>query len=70
MTGPGFQIAQIFVETIFDKHVDWIKLLQTDDNYKNILQVKIQKEFKVTPIYLTIDNSVEEGYHMGVLSLS
>ena len=39
VTGPGFQIAQIFVETIFDKHVDWIKLLQTDDNYKNILQV-------------------------------
>jgi len=66
VTGPGFQIAQIFVETIFDKHVDWIKLLQTDDNYKNILQVKIQKEFKVTPIYLTIENSMEEGYRMGV----
>ena len=66
VTGPGFQIAQIFVETIFDKHVDWIKLLQTDDNYKNILQVKIQKEFKVTPIYLTIKNSMEEGYRMGV----
>jgi dsRNA-specific ribonuclease len=66
VTGPGFQIAQIFVETIFDKHVDWIKLLQTDDNYKNILQVKIQKEFKVTPIYLTISNSMEEGYKMGV----
>ena len=66
VTGPGFQIAQIFVETIFDKHVDWIKLLQTDDNYKNILQVKIQKEFKVTPIYLTIGNTQEEGYNMGV----
>ena len=66
VTGPGFQIAQIFVETIFDKHVDWIKLLETDDNYKNILQVKIQKEFKVTPIYLTIRSSQEEGYTMGV----
>ena len=66
VTGPGFQIAQIFVETIFDKHVDWIKLLQTDDNYKNILQVKIQKEFKITPIYLTINSTLEEGYHMGV----
>ena len=66
VTGPGFQVAQIFVETIFDKHVDWVTLLQTDDNYKNILQVKIQKEFKVTPIYLTIDSSLEEGYHMGV----
>ena len=66
VTGPGFQIAQIFVETIFDKHVDWIKLLETDDNYKNILQVKIQKEFKVTPVYLTIDNATDEGYTMGV----
>jgi len=66
VTGPGFQIAQIFVETIFDKHVDWIKLLETDDNYKNILQVKIQKEFKVTPVYLTINNATDEGYTMGV----
>ena len=66
VTGPGFQIAQIFVETIFDKHVDWIKLLETDDNYKNILQVKIQKEFKVTPVYLTINNTSDEGYTMGV----
>jgi dsRNA-specific ribonuclease len=66
VTGPGFQIAQIFVETIFDKHVDWIELLQKDDNYKNILQVKIQKEFKVTPIYLTINSNQEEGYNMGV----
>jgi len=66
VTGPGFQIAQIFVETIFDKHVDWIKLLETDDNYKNILQVKIQKEFKVTPVYLTINNTADEGYTMGV----
>ena len=66
VTGPGFQIAQIFVETIFDQHVDWVTLLMKDDNYKNILQVMIQKEFKVTPIYLTIENSPEEGYHMGV----
>ena len=49
VTGPGFQMAQIFVESIFEKHVDWVKLLQDDDNYKNILQVKIQKEFKDTP---------------------
>jgi len=66
VTGPGFQIAQIFVESIFDQHVDWVDLLMKDDNYKNILQVMIQKEFKVTPIYLTIKSSLEEGYHMGV----
>ena len=52
VTGPGFQLAQIFIENIFEKHVDWMKLIEDDDNYKNILQVKIQKEFKVTPHYL------------------
>jgi dsRNA-specific ribonuclease len=66
VTGPGFQIAQIFVENIFEKHVDWMKLIQDDDNYKNILQVKIQKEFKDTPHYLEINHNDENGYEMGV----
>ena len=66
VTGPGFQIAQKFVENIFEKHIDWISLIQNDDNYKNILQVKIQKEFKVTPHYLEIEHDPENGYKMGV----
>jgi len=66
VTGPGFQMAQKFVEAIFEKHIDWIALIQNDDNYKNILQVKIQKEFKVTPHYLEIEHDIENGYKMGV----
>lgn len=66
ITGPGFQIAQKFIETVFEKHIDWIALIKNDDNYKNILQVKIQKEFKVTPHYLQINLNPEEGYKMGV----
>ena len=67
VTGPGFQIAQIFVENIFENHVDWMKLIQNDDNYKNILQVILQKAFQVTPIYREITDWDEEtGYHMGV----
>jgi len=66
VTGPGFQMAQKFVENIFEKHIDWISLIQNDDNYKNILQVKIQKEFKVTPYYLEIEHDLENGYKMGV----
>ncbi len=65
-TGPGFQMAQIFIENIFEKHVNWIELIRTDDNYKNILQVKIQQEFKVTPTYLIIDLNDEGVYTMGV----
>lgn len=65
--GPGFQMVQVFVESVFEKHVDWISLIRNDDNYKNILQVKIQKEFKVTPDYLEIEqHDVDNGYHMGV----
>lgn len=67
VTGPGFQMAQIFVESIYEKHVNWTDLVKNDDNYKNILQVKIQKEFKKTPTYMEVSNQTDdEGYHMGV----
>jgi len=67
ITGPGFQMVQVFIEKVFDKHVDWIELIRNDDNYKNILQVKIQKEFKITPDYLEVEHhDVDNGYHMGV----
>jgi dsRNA-specific ribonuclease len=66
VTGPGFQMAQKFIESVFEKHIDWVALIQNDDNYKNILQVKIQKEFKVTPHYVEMQSDGEEGYKMGV----
>ena len=60
-------MVQIFVESVFEKHVDWINLIKNDDNFKNILQVKIQKEFKVTPDYIEVsDHDPEIGFHMGV----
>jgi len=66
VTGPGFQMCQKFVENVFEKHIDWIALIQNDDNYKNLLQVKIQKEFKVTPHYIEMEHDIELGYKMGV----
>jgi dsRNA-specific ribonuclease len=65
-TGPGFQYAQIFIENIFEKHVDWMELIQNDYNFKNILQVKIQKEFKITPHYIELENDPDYGYKMAV----
>jgi dsRNA-specific ribonuclease len=59
-------MAQKFIENVFERHIDWVSLIQNDDNYKNILQVKIQKEFKVTPHYLEIEHDLENGYKMGV----
>jgi len=66
VTGPGFQMAQKFVENVFERHVNWTELIQTDDNYKNILQVMIQKAFKTTPHYIELDRTLESGYSMGV----
>jgi dsRNA-specific ribonuclease len=66
VTGPGFQMAQKFIESIFEKHIDWVSLIQTDDNYKNLLQKKIQKEFKLTPYYDIINHSIETGFFTGV----
>jgi len=34
ITGPGFQMAQIFIENVFERHVDWIALIQNDDKIK------------------------------------
>ena len=64
LTGPGFQVAQIFLERVFDQHVDWSSIIHVQDNYKNVLQVLIQKTFKVTPHYIIHDSSSQ--FEMGV----
>jgi len=68
--GPGLQMAQVFVEHVFEKHVDWTKLIANDDNYKNKLQVIIQKEFKLTPDYVELQDKTElesdKTYIMGL----
>jgi dsRNA-specific ribonuclease len=64
--GAGFQLVQTFIESVLEKHVDWVALVQNDDNYKNILQVIIQKQFKVTPTYVQVDASDDTGFRMAV----
>lgn len=61
ITGHGFNYAQRFVEAVIEKEVDWTRLISYDDNYKNQLQVKIQKTFKTTPHYLETDVDVNSG---------
>jgi dsRNA-specific ribonuclease len=64
--GPGFQYCQLFIENIYETLVDWNEILETDDNFKNILQVKIQKEFKKTPEYIILHHDEDMKYTMGV----
>lgn len=67
VVGPGFQMVQKFLENVFEKHINWKSLLENQDNYKNTLQILLQKEFKTTPVYKEISNYDEEtGYNMGV----
>ena len=65
--GPGFQMAQIFIEAVFDKHINWTNLLKNNENYKRPLQELLQSEFKVTPYPMEMSAySAERGYRMGV----
>ena len=66
LCGPGFQMAQIFITKIFDKHVNWSKILENNDNFKNQLQVLIQKEFKCVPQYIEMPSPPDSGFCMGV----
>lgn len=67
LSPAGFKVAQTFILNVYKAHVDWTALISTDDNYKNILQVKVQKEFKTTPDYVELSERDDElGYHMGV----
>lgn len=64
----GFHMAMRFIENVFQEHVDWVEILQKDDNYKAILQVQIQKEFRLTPHYMEFEpHSEESGYAMTVI---
>ena len=66
LMGNGTQYCQLFLENVFNTLVDWNEILENDDNYKNIFQVKIQKEFKCTPEYRIIGQDEELRYTMGV----
>jgi dsRNA-specific ribonuclease len=62
----NYDMVQTFIEAVFEKHVDWSEIIHNDDNYKNKLQIMIQKEFKITPHYMEVSNTYEYGYHMAV----
>ena len=64
--GNGINYCRIFVENIFNDVVNWVEILENDDNYKNIFQEIIQKEFKCTPEYVMINLDDELRYTMGV----
>lgn len=67
ISGPGFQMAQIFMERVFDQHIDWTTLIIKTENYNRPLQELLQCEFKTVPEIIEISpHSKINGYHIGV----
>lgn len=64
--GKAYELSHRFIENVFNNYVNWTEILTSDTNYKNLLQVKLQKEFKTTPTYLEIEHNAEIGFKMGV----
>jgi ribonuclease-3 len=70
LIGPGWAVANAFIEQCIEKLVDFEELIKTEDNYKQVLLIYYQKEFRLTPKYVPI--SVEGPpnnriYTLGVL---
>lgn len=54
LIGPGWQIANAFIENLLEKVIDFEELLEKEENYKEQLLQYYQKEFKITPQYISI----------------
>lgn len=55
----GYTVCTQFVEAVFEKYINWNEILGENNNYKNIFQVMIQREFKVTPDYVLINGEYD-----------
>ena len=54
--GSGFYLCQTWLVNLFETPglIPWHRIIETNENYKNQLQVMIQKEFKTVPLYLEL----------------
>ena len=61
LVGPGWVIVNAFVENLLEQVIDFEDLLGKEENYKEQILQYYQKEFKLTPEYVSI--SVEGPPH-------
>ncbi len=66
LIGPGWQVANAFIENLLEKVVDFEELLEKEENYKEQLLQYYQKEFKMTPQYISI--SIEGPPHRRIFT--
>ena len=66
LIGPGWQIANAFIENLLERVIDFEELLEKEENYKEQLLQYYQKEFKITPQYISI--SIEGPPHRRIFT--
>jgi len=67
ISGPGFQVAQLFIEHLFTNLVDWPLLIMHSDNWNRPLQELLQSEFKTVPHIIELSPHLKiSGYHIGI----
>tara|TARA_B110000211_G_C14088323_1_gene557740 strand:- start:2263 stop:3162 length:900 start_codon:yes stop_codon:yes gene_type:complete len=54
LIGPGWAVANAFIENLIESTVDFEELLLKEENYKEQLLKYFQREFKITPEYTSI----------------
>jgi ribonuclease-3 len=54
LIGPGWQIANALIENLIEAVLDFEELIMNEDNYKQLLLIYYQKEFRITPEYISI----------------
>ena len=66
LIGPGWQIVNCLVENLLERVIDWEDLLGREENYKEQLLQYYQREFKITPEYISI--SIEGPPHQRIFT--
>ena len=66
LIGPGWAIVNSFVENLLELVVDFEELLAKEENYKEQILQYYQKEFHITPEYISI--SVEGPPHQRIFT--
>jgi ribonuclease-3 len=55
LIGPGWAIANAFIEHCIERLIDFESFIRNEDNYKQVLLIYYQKEFHTTPKYIQIN---------------
>jgi len=60
----GYLYCQRFVRNTYEKHIDLVKLIQFDDNYKDQLQTHFQKLYGIFPKWETLKGEGKSSQRM------